>query len=94
MSKKSNDEKNIVVPKEATCSFLHDYLCFITTGKLCDTALVDIFPLTNLTKSSLLQNENTQSSVQDAHFCQSRFQLFRDHGISFLLIYQVTGDWT
>ena len=41
-----------VMQNKATYSFLHEYLCPITTGKLYEAALMDIFPLANLTKST------------------------------------------
>ena len=46
-----------VVPKEAICSFLRDYLDLVTNVK---SYWWSLLPLNNLTNSNSLQNEKTQ----------------------------------
>ena len=61
-----------VMPKESTCSSLHNYLWSITTGKLCKVILVVIFPLTNLINSSSLQDGKTQMNENLNNYCYTK----------------------
>ena len=57
-----------VVPKEATCSFLHNYLWSVTTDNILKSYWWLFCPLTNLTNLSSLQNEknpNITVSIQE-----------------------------